>query len=304
MPIVLFFRSRYNKDRNFILKDRWSLLSLKYYQNIIVRSEKEKCMKECYHPLNDRVTLVTGAGGGIGKELCYEFARLGSRVCMCDLSDTREQADEIYKAVGGVRPIPVICDISNRDQVKTMTDKIYKDHGGVDILINNAAVKGPSGSHAFPDMTFEGFKSTINIDISGAVYLTILLLPQMREKKWGRIIFTAAPLSSSGIPAPYLAGKSGFIGLAKSLSLKYGKDGIKTFSLALRHTDTPMIRRVIASKGLDVDEGLKKMNEKSLTGKMITAKEIAKLYAYFATAENTDLTSVSLLSDGGITYLR
>lgn len=279
-------------------------MSLKDYQNIIVRSGKEKWMKECYHPLNDRVTLITGAGGGIGKELCYEFARLGSKVCMCDIADTSEQADEIYKAVGGTRPIPLICDIANKDQVKAMTDKIHKDQGGVDILINNAAVKGPKGPHTFPDMSFEGFESTINIDLSGAVYLTICLLPYMRKQKWGRIIFTAAPLSSSGIPAPYLAGKAGFVGMAKSLSLKYDDEGIKTFSLALRHTDTPMIRRVIASKGLDVDEGLKKMNERSLTGKMITPKEIAKLYAFFATAKNDQVTSVSLLSDGGITYLR
>lgn len=261
-------------------------------------------MKENYCPLKNRVTLITGAGGGIGKAICYEFARLGSTVYMVDICDTSALADDIVKDVGGVRPLPVQCDIADKAQVKALMATIEKDHGGVDILVNNAAVKGPDGPHTFPEMTLEGFKSTIDIDLSAAVYLTMLALPQMTQQKWGRVIFTAAPRSSSGIPAPYLAGKCGFIGMAKSLASQYEKDGIRTLALALRHTETPMIRRVIASKGLDVEEGLKKMNERSLTGKMTTPKEIAKLYAFFAATENDEVASVSLLSDGGITYLR
>jgi|LGVF01.2.fsa_nt_gb NAD(P)-dependent dehydrogenase (short-subunit alcohol dehydrogenase family) len=261
-------------------------------------------MKENDCPLNNRVALITGAGGGIGSDICYEFARLGSTVYMVDINDTNELADKIYAEVGGVRPISLICDIANKEQVKAMIDTIQNSDSGIDILINNAAIKGPNGPHTFPEMTLEGFKSTIDIDLSAAVYLSILVLPYMQKQKWGRVIFTAAPRSSSGIPSPYLAGKSGFIGLAKSLSSIYDGDGIKTLSLALRHTETPMIRRVIASKGIDVEEGLRKMNEKSLTGKMITPKEIAKLYAFFAQSDNSEVSSVSLLSDGGITYLR
>ncbi|MFW6273943.1 MAG: hypothetical protein ACOC17_03445, partial [Halanaerobium sp.] len=121
---------------------------------------------------------------------------------------------------------------------------------------------------------------------------------------WGRIIFTAAPLSSSGIPAPYLAGKLGFIALANKIKENYSHKNIHSFALILRHTDTPMIRRVLKSRGKDVEAGIKSLNEKSLTGRMIKPSEIAELYSYFAAADNESIIDLSLLADGGITYLR
>lgn len=261
-------------------------------------------MKNEYYPLQDKVALITGAGGGIGSEISKEFACLGACVYLCDIADTQDLADQIHQEVGGNKPIPMRCDISSRQEIENMMNQIREENGGVDILINNAAIKGPKGPHSFPEMDFEGFKLTANIDLSAAVHLTLNALPHMRQQQWGRILFTAAPLSSSGIPAPYLTGKAGFLGLSKYLAATYKADGIKTFALALRHTETPMIRRVIASKGLDVEEGLKKMHAKSLTGRMTTPAEIAKLFAYFAVQEDPEVTGVSLLSDGGITYLR
>ncbi len=261
-------------------------------------------MRNEYQPLKDKVTLVTGAGGGIGQRIAYEFAQLGSLVYLCDISDTQELANEIFEQVGGVKPMSVICNLSKKQEIVEMMDRIRQENQGVDILVNNAAIKGPEGEHSFPEMSYEGFKLTIDIDLSAAVYLSLLSFPHMKEQQWGRILFTAAPLSSSGIPAPYLAGKAGFLGLSKHMASVGKDDNIKTLALALRHTQTPMIRRVIASKGIDVEEGLRKMNAKSLTGRMTTPEEIAKLYAYFAVAENPEITGVSLLSDGGITYLR
>jgi NAD(P)-dependent dehydrogenase (short-subunit alcohol dehydrogenase family) len=254
--------------------------------------------------LAQKVTLITGAAGGIGRALCHEFARLGSTVCMCDITDTTDLADEIDATCHTIRPVPYMCDISDPVQVREMITHINRSCTGVDVLINNAAVYGPKNGTSFPEMSCEGFQKALNINLSAAVWLTLLTLPHMRKHKWGRIIFTAAPRSSSGIPAPYMAGKSGFISMARNLFARYGKDGIRTLALALRHTETPMIRRVIASKGKDVEEELKKMHARSLTGRMITPEEIATLYAWFTAAKASEIDCVSLLSDGGITYMR
>lgn len=255
--------------------------------------------------LNNKITLVTGAAGGIGEKICAEFAELGCIVYLCDIKDTSETAQKINENVGAVRAKSLICDISSKESIREMFSIIEVENGGVDILVNNAAVKGPiTGSHSFPEMTYGGFKKTIDIDLSAAVYCILLSLPHMINKKWGRIIFSSAPLSSSGIPAPYLASKIGFLGLAKQINEQYSQDNIKTLALALRHVNTPMIRRVIESRGMNVEEGIKELNEKSLTGKMIQPEEIAKIYSYFA-ANADDITNcVTLLADGGITYLR
>lgn len=255
-------------------------------------------------PLEGKSALVTGACGGIGREISKKFAAEGADVYLCDIKDCSDFAERINEDLAAERASSLVCDISSAEDVEEMFEQIRLQNSKVDILINNAAVKGPDGPHNFPDMSFEGFKKTIDIDLSGAVYCIQNALPQMLEQKWGRIIFTAAPLSSSGIPAPYLAGKLGFIALANKIAEKYSHKNIHSFALILRHTDTPMIRRVLKSRGKDVEEGIRKLNEKSLTGKMIKPAEIAELYSYFAEADSESIVDLSLLADGGITYLR
>jgi len=258
-------------------------------------------MKE---PLKGKNTLVTGAAGGIGMKICEKFAAQGSFVYLCDIQESVDFAQAINEKYTDTRAEPIACDIADKDDVTSMYRRIADERGGVDILINNAAVYGPLETHQFPQISYEDFLATIKIDLSGAVYCTLMALPYMREQQWGKILFSAAPLSSSGIPCPYLAGKAGFIGLAKYIAKHYGDYGISTFALVLRHVGTPMIQRVITSRGHDVEEGLTKMNAKSLTGRMITPEEIADIYAYFSVNTSSGINGASLLSDGGITYLQ
>jgi len=265
---------------------------------------REDIMKNSKQPLAGRVTLVTGAGGGIGRAISSRFASLGSRVYLCDVRDSGSIAEEINDQYKVKLAEPATCDISSDCQVLKMFRNIEEKDKGIDILVNNAAIQGPNGPTHFPDITLDGFRKTFDIDLSGAVYCILNALPHMKKQRWGRIIFTAAPLSSSGIPSPYLAGKAGFTGLAKHIAQKYHQFNISTFALALRHVDTPMIRRVISSRHMNVEEGIKKMHEKSLTGRMITPGEIADLYALFATAPERSIGGLTLLADGGITYLR
>jgi 3-hydroxybutyrate dehydrogenase len=254
-------------------------------------------------PLKGKTVLVTGAAGGIGMKVCEKFAALGSVVYLCDIRESIDLARNINEKYGYARAVTVACDIADKEDVISMYRRIKDERGGVDILVNNAAVYGPLEMHHFPQISYENFITTIKIDLSGAVYCTLLALPYMKEQKWGRILFSAAPLSSSGIPSPYLAGKAGFIGLTKYIARHYGKYGINTFALVLRHVGTPMIQRVIKSRGHDVEEGLAKMHAKSLTGRMITPEEIADIYAYFS-VNPYGINGVTVLSDGGITYLQ
>jgi len=255
-------------------------------------------------PFKGKTTLVTGAAGGIGTKICEKFAALGSFVYLCDIQNSIELAEAINAHYTETRAAPIACDIANGDDVAAMYRRIADERCGVDILINNAAVYGPLEMHNFPGISYDDFLKTIKIDLSGAAYCTMMALPYMQRQRWGKILFSAAPLSSSGIPCPYLAGKAGFIGLTKYIARNYGNYGIRTFALVLRHVGTPMIQRVITSRGHEVEEGLAKMHAKSLTGRMITPEEIADIYAYFSSGTSSEINGVTLLSDGGITYLQ
>ncbi len=261
---------------------------------------KKNMSYEEKNTLKGKVTLVTGATGGIGREICKRFAELGSFVYICDIKETTELANYINEQYEEPRSMAVPYDISSKVEVREMFQKILKENNGVDVLINNAAVHGTGD---FPEISYNEFLKTIKIDLSGAMYCTLMATPYMKKNKWGRIIFTGAPLSSSGIPCSYLAGKSAFIGLAKYISKRYKHDNIRTFTLVLRHCDTPMIRRVVKARGKDVEKGIKELNKKSKTGKMITPEEVAEIYAYFSLAKSPKISGLTLLSDGGITYL-
>ncbi|TFF97145.1 MAG: SDR family oxidoreductase [Promethearchaeota archaeon] len=250
--------------------------------------------------LKGKVTLITGGTGGIGTAICKRFAELGAIIYICDIKGANELAKAINKQYGDKRAKAAEFDISKITDIETMYSQIKEENGGLDILINNAAVHG---SGDFPEIKYEEFLRTIKIDLSGAMYCTLKALSYMKKNNWGRIIFTGAPLSSSGIPCPYLAGKSGFIGLSKYISKKYKDHNIKTFTLVLRHCDTPMIRRVMKARGKDVKKGIGELHNKSKTGKMINPKEVAELYAYFSMAKSSEINGLTLLSDGGITYL-
>ncbi len=261
-------------------------------KNSVIYEEKES--------LKGKVTLVTGATGGIGSAICKQFTKLGSFVYICDIKGTKELAACINEQYEEPRSMSTPYDISSKEKVKDMYRQISEERDGVDILINNAAVHGKG---AFPKIAYDEFLKTINTDLSGAMFCTLMAIPHMKKKRWGRILFTGAPLSSSGIPCPYLAGKSGFIGLTKYISQKYNEYGIRTFTLVLRHCDTPMIRKVMKSRGKEVEKSIKELHKKSRTGKMITPKEVATIYAYFSLAESPKVNGLTLLSDGGITYL-
>jgi NAD(P)-dependent dehydrogenase (short-subunit alcohol dehydrogenase family) len=253
--------------------------------------------------LSSRVSLVTGGAGGIGTAICEKLAALGSFVYVCDIRGAAEVAAGINAGYQDTRAGAAACSITDKAAVEATHDRIMHERGGVDILVNHAAAYGPLEAHNFPEPSYEDFVRTIQVDLSGAMYCTLLALPHMRQAGWGRIIFTAAPLSSSGIPSPYLAGKAGFIGLTRYFSQRFSEDGIYTFALALRHVDTPMIRRVMKSRGHDPEQAVKSLHEKSLTGRMMAPDEIADLYAHIISKSSRGTSGTVILADGGITYL-
>ena len=188
---------------------------------------------------DDKVAIVTGAGGGLGRQHALEFARRGAKVVVNDLggaldgsggaSDAANAVVEEIKAEGG-EAIANGSSVSDRPGVAKMVDETMEKWGRIDILVNNAGILRDKSFHK---MTLEEWDMVLDVHLQGSVNTTHAIYPIMREQGYGRIIHTS---SSSGLfgnfgQANYSAAKMGLIGLMNTLKIEGQKNNIKVNSL-------------------------------------------------------------------------
>jgi NAD(P)-dependent dehydrogenase (short-subunit alcohol dehydrogenase family) len=177
-----------------------------------------------------RVAIVTGAGGGLGREHALALAKRGAKVVVNDLgAGAQAVADEI-KAAGG-DAIAVPCSVTDFEAVQAMVKTTMDTWGRVDILVNNAGILRDK---SFSKMEMADFKLVVDVHLMGAVYCSKAVWDIMRAQKYGRIVNTT---SSSGLygnfgQANYGAAKMALVGLMQTLSIEGAKDNVKVNCLA------------------------------------------------------------------------
>ncbi|WP_374387059.1 SDR family NAD(P)-dependent oxidoreductase [Brevundimonas sp.] len=181
--------------------------------------------------LSGRVAIVTGAGGGLGRSHALALARHGARVVVNDLASAAcEAVAEEIRAAGG-EAMPWTCSVTDRDAVFAMVEGVVERWGGVDILVNNAGILRDK---TFAKMDLDDFALVLDVHLMGSVNLTKAAWPHMRNKGYGRVIFTT---SSSGLygnfgQSNYGAAKMALVGLMQTLALEGQKSGIHVNCLA------------------------------------------------------------------------
>jgi len=182
--------------------------------------------------LDGKVALVTGGVRRLGKAMALAFARDGASVVI----NARSSRDEAEKAAAevealGAKAMVHIADIREEAAVTAMVDAALKRFGRVDILINNAAVRGEK---PFIQMTFEEWRSVLDVVLNGAFFCSRAVLPHMVRNKWGRIINLGGVSSHLGTAgrAHVGAAKYGIVGLTKSLSAEFAPQGITVNCIA------------------------------------------------------------------------
>ncbi|MCR5883875.1 SDR family NAD(P)-dependent oxidoreductase [Rhizobacter sp. J219] len=177
-----------------------------------------------------RVAIVTGAGGGLGREHALALAQRGAKVVVNDLGEGAQKVADEIKAAGG-QAIAVSCSVTDFDAVQAMVKTTMDTWGRVDILVNNAGILRDK---SFSKMEMADFKLVVDVHLMGAVYCCKAVWDIMRAQKYGRIVNTT---SSSGLfgnfgQSNYGAAKMALVGLMQTLSLEGAKDNVRVNCLA------------------------------------------------------------------------
>ncbi|MBQ2775573.1 MAG: 3-oxoacyl-ACP reductase FabG [Clostridia bacterium] len=235
--------------------------------------------------------LITGAAGGIGCVAALAFAKKGCNVVI-NYKTSKEKAEALADEINamGVKALCIRADVSNRSEVNSMFDRIDKELGSIDILINNAGI---AQQKMFCDITEDDFDSMFNITVKGAFNCTQAALSGMIHKKRGKIINISSMWGVCGASCEvhYSAAKAALIGMTKALARELAPSNIQVNCIAPGVIDTPMN----VSLGEDT---LNLLRQESPMGRFGTPEEVAALMTFLACGESDFITGQIIGIDG------
>ncbi|HET7809957.1 MAG TPA: SDR family NAD(P)-dependent oxidoreductase [Steroidobacteraceae bacterium] len=201
------------------------------------------------HSLEGRVAIVTGAGGGLGREHALFLARWGARVVVNDLGAAAAEAVAAEIVRDGGVALPFAGSVTDEAAVDAMVNATLKEWGRVDILVNNAGILRDK---SFAKMSLEDFRLVVDVHLMGAVICSKAVWEPMRVQKHGRIVMTT---SSSGLygnfgQSNYGAAKMALVGLMQTLAIEGAKYGIHVNCLA-PSAATQMTQDILPAESLE-----------------------------------------------------
>jgi NAD(P)-dependent dehydrogenase (short-subunit alcohol dehydrogenase family) len=245
--------------------------------------------------LTGRVALVTGGSKGLGKAMARGLAEAGADIVISSRheNELRTALDDILAGTGR-RGVYFVTDVSRRDQVKTLARSALDRMGRVDILINNAGTNTPEAIDAITDETWD---RVMEINLNSVMVLTRALVPQMKERRWGRIIHISSIMGflSKEKRNIYSATKSALLGLARASALDLGAFGITVNCIAPGPflTDLPMTVLSDAEKKVFAD--------RTAVGRWGRPEELVGTALLLASDAGSYLTGTTIVVDGGYT---
>lgn len=242
--------------------------------------------------------LVTAGGDGIGLEIARAFTVAGAKVLICDIQP--ECLERLAKTCPEIQCC--IADVSRESDVAAMFDLVDKKLGGLDVLVNNAGMPGPTGP--VETLSLADWERTLAVNITGQFLCVRQAVPRLRKGRDPSIINLASVAGHLGMPgrAPYSASKWAVIGLTKTLAIELGGDGIRVNAILPGAVDGPRIQAVIAAKakakGTAVEEMTRIYTSQAALGRMVSARDVANMVLFAASDLARNVTGQELVVDG------
>lgn len=247
--------------------------------------------------------LITAGAGGIGRAITEVFHKAGARVHVCDVM--QPALDQTVKAFPGVSG--TLADVSNLKDVERLFADVKKQLGGLDCLINNAGIAGPTGK--VEDITVEDWERCIDIDLNGMFHCTRLAMPLIKAAGGGSVINLSSAAGRLAFPfrSPYSAAKWGVVGFTRSLSVEAGPDNVRVNAIQPGVVEGSRINSVIEAKakavGISFEEQKKISLERVSMRRMVSPYDIANMALYLASDVGRNITGQAISVCAGVEML-
>jgi NAD(P)-dependent dehydrogenase (short-subunit alcohol dehydrogenase family) len=249
-------------------------------------------------PISPQRVLVTAGASGIGRAIAQVFAAGGAQVHVCDLNESA--LDDLRSAIPGVSTS--LCDIGKRAEVERMVAEAAAALGGLDVLVNNAGISGPTASveHMDPD----AWESVMNVNLNGTFNVTRHAIPHLKQSTNGVILVMSSLAGRFGYPnrSPYATTKWGLIGFTKTLSRELGDFGIRVNAILPGAVEGPRIDSVLEGRAAASGRSVAQERAAALANqsiqRFVAPEDIAALAVFLASPAGHSISGQILPIDG------
>jgi len=226
--------------------------------------------------------LITAGASGIGREIARAFAGSGAKVFVCDIDQGALKALETE--LPGL--ITKTCDVSKRDDVERMVAFGAGELGGLDVLVNNAGISGPTAP--VDEMKLDEWEKVVQINLNGTFYVTHFAVPHLKKSPAGVIINMSSVAGRFGYPnrSPYSTTKWGLIGFTKTLSIELGEFAIRANAILPGAVEGPRIKRVFEGRAKLSGQSVEAVEKAAMSiqsvKRFVDPRDIAALAVFIA----------------------
>ena len=247
--------------------------------------------------LEGKTIIVTGAGGGIGREACIVLARAGAHVVVTDIAADRGRETAAAITGTGLRATFFPADLSSESDIRELVANAVRTFGRLDGAYNNAGVE----QCALPlhELTLEQWERAIRIDLTSMFLCIKHQVTAMLKTGGGAIVNTASSLGQVAIPnaSEYVSAKHGVVGLTRAAAAEYGRQGIRVNAVLPGIVLTPMISRLVTDPQFSAF--FEKVRERHPIGRFGQPGEIGEAVSWLLSDAASFVNGTALAVDGG-----
>ncbi|MEM7444773.1 MAG: SDR family oxidoreductase [Pseudomonadota bacterium] len=256
-----------------------------------------------FRPRTGLRVVVTAGAAGIGREIAEVFLRHEAKIFVCDV-DEAALADfrEAHPSAQAMQ-----ADVADEGDVDALFDAVESRLGGLDVLINNAGIAGPTAN--VEDMTPDEWRRTVDVNLNGQFYCLRRAVPLLKQSEDASIVALSSTAGRMGMARrlPYSATKWAIVGMTESLAIELGGHGIRVNCIQPGIVEGPRIDRVIAARaeaeGVSFDTARDQTLQKVAMGKMVTNRDIANMALFLCTPAGANITGQALAVCAGVIAL-